>query len=304
MREALGLLEEQISAYRSMREQAVTAMAVQLSAALEGGAASAAAHPAHPEHALLPGVVLVSSPEPDWMTPDWRYRIITARPNLEERRRVAQGVHSWRTTYAAHRLLSRAPPHFGFFQQQLGLQPLLVTPQGYVVLLIKMQTVVQMSRSLAAAGLRVSDMVAHCGFMWSFMFEVLAPHHHPAGRLIMVTDMRGIKLGQAVGEGQVGARAIGEVCFAWPERLSRCLVLGTPSWFNMLYRMVRPHLSPNTRAKVQVMCDAGEAAAELARCLGPELVPKEYGGPCALPYHEYPAQKQLLQHVAKLQQQR
>jgi hypothetical protein len=66
-----------------------------------------------------------------------------------------------------------------------------------------MQTVVQMSRSLAAAGLRVSDMVAHCGFVWSFMFDVLASHNHPAGRLIMITDMSGIKLGQAVGEGQV-----------------------------------------------------------------------------------------------------
>jgi hypothetical protein len=54
---------------------------------------------------------------------------------------------------------------------------------------------------------------------------------------------------------------------------------------------------------LQVMCDAGEAAAELARCLGPELVPKEFGGPCVLPYDEYPAQKQLLQLVAKLQQQ-
>eukprot|EP00882_Tetradesmus_deserticola_P023780 GHRQ01025901.1.p4 GENE.GHRQ01025901.1~~GHRQ01025901.1.p4 ORF type:complete len:102 (-),score=43.57 GHRQ01025901.1:343-648(-) len=55
---------------------------------------------------------------------------------------------------------------------------------------------------------------------------------------------------------------------------------------------------------LQVMCDAGEAAAELARCLGPGLVPKEYGGLCSLPYDEYPAQKQLLQYVAKLQQQR
>jgi hypothetical protein len=58
-----------------------------------------------------------------------------------------------------------------------------------------------------------------------------------------------------------------------------------------------------TCVALQVMCDADEAAAELARCLGPELVPKEFGGPCALPYDEYPAQKQLLQLVAKLQQQ-
>lgn len=56
--------------------------------------------------------------------------------------------------------------------------------------------------------------------------------------------------------------------------------------------------------QLQVMCDAEEAAAELARCLGPELVPQEFGGPCALPYDEYPAQKQLLKLVTQLQQQR
>jgi hypothetical protein len=48
-------------------------------AALEGDAASEAADHVHPEHALMPGVVLISDPEPDWMTPDWRYRIIIAR---------------------------------------------------------------------------------------------------------------------------------------------------------------------------------------------------------------------------------
>jgi hypothetical protein len=67
---------------------------------------------------------------------------------------------------------------------------------------------------------------------------------------------------------QVGARAIGDVCFAWPERLSRCLVLGTPSWFNMLYRMVRPHLSPNTRAKVQVRtCSSRSPQLSVVGCL-------------------------------------
>lgn len=53
---------------------------------------------------------------------------------------------------------------------------------------------------------------------------------------------------------QTGARAFGDVTLAWPERLCRCLVVGAPSWFTMLYRMVQPHMSPNTRAKVQVSC--------------------------------------------------
>lgn len=66
-----------------------------------------------------------------------------------------------------------------------------------------MASLVQASRNLAAAGLTASDMTAYCGFIWSFMFEVLAAGAYPSGRLIMVTDMREVKLGQAVGEGQV-----------------------------------------------------------------------------------------------------
>lgn len=49
------------------------------------------------------------------------------------------------------------------------------------------------------------------------------------------------------------------------------------------------------------VCDGrAEAAAELAVCLGRELVPQEYGGPCSLGYDEYPAQQALLRFVAKL----
>lgn len=44
-----------------------------------------------------------------------------------------------------------------------------------------------------------------------------------------------------------------------------------------------------------------EGAAELALCLRPDMVPKQYGGRCTLHLDEYPAQKQLLEYVAGLQ---
>lgn len=66
-----------------------------------------------------------------------------------------------------------------------------------------MASLVQTSRNIAAAGLTANDLTAYCGFIWSFMFEKLAPGAHPSGRLILISDMRDVKLGQAVGEGQV-----------------------------------------------------------------------------------------------------
>jgi hypothetical protein len=71
---------------------------------------------------------------------------------------------------------------------------------------------------------------------------------------------------------QVGGRALGEVCHAYPERLLRCLVVGAPTWFNILYRLIRPQLSPSTSAKVQVGGWAGVAvvsASSAAHGLAP-----------------------------------
>lgn len=68
---------------------------------------------------------------------------------------------------------------------------------------MQMASLVQLSRNLAAAALTVHDFTAYCGLIWSYMFDVLAPGSHPSGRLIMVSDMKDVKLGQAVGEGQV-----------------------------------------------------------------------------------------------------
>eukprot|EP00775_Hariotina_reticulata_P005378 gene5378-5613_t len=266
VKEALGLLEEQVNAFKHLQMQAALAAAL---AASQGQS-------------------------------DWRHRIVVARPTLEERQKLAGAVHAWRLQYNADNMLQQPYPHFKWFKQHLDLKLLTTTLQGHVVVLIKMNSLVNMSRLLASAGLSPSDLTAYCGFIWGFMFEVLMPLDHPGGRFVLVADMSNIKLGQAMGEGQVGGRALGDVCNAYPERLVRCLILGTPSWFNMLYRLIRPHLGPSTRAKVQVCDGRCEAATELAACIGADLVPHEYGGPCTLDYDQYPAQQQLLQFVQEL----
>jgi len=52
---------------------------------------------------------------------------------------------------------------------------------------------------------------------------------------------------------------------------------------------------------LEQVCDGrGEAAAELAACLGADMVPHEYGGTCKLDLDQCPAQQRLLQYVQKL----
>jgi hypothetical protein len=63
-----------------------------------------------------------------------------------------------------------------------------------------------------------------------------------------------------------------------------------------------PHLAESTRAKVSVLTSGPAAVEELARLLGPELVPAEFGGPCMRPLDDMPAQRGLLDFVAALRE--
>ena len=90
---------------------------------------------------------------------------------------------------------------------------------------------------------------------------------------------------------------------AFPERLCRCMVVNAPSWFNLIWRVISPYLAERTRAKIKVLTDHSEAAAELESCLGPKWVPEEYGGTCKEAFERYPVQEGLLAFVEKLQKQ-
>lgn len=59
------------------------------------------------------------------------------RQSTEERLKLAKYVHTWRVQYAADKLLKQHPPNFAWFQKQVHLKPLIVTPQGHVVILLK-----------------------------------------------------------------------------------------------------------------------------------------------------------------------
>lgn len=68
---------------------------------------------------------------------------------------------------------------------------------------MQLSTLSNMHRMLAAAGLTPTELMHYCGFMWCWLFEEYARADWPMGRFVLLADMSGLKLGQAVGEGQV-----------------------------------------------------------------------------------------------------
>jgi hypothetical protein len=84
---------------------------------------------------------------------------------------------------------------------------------------LQLSTLANMHRMLTAAGMSPADLMLHCAFLWCWMFEEYAPGDWPQGRFVLLADMSGLKLAQAVGEGQVRK---GCSCSCCPACLPAC----------------------------------------------------------------------------------
>lgn len=93
---------------------------------------------------------------------------------------------------------------------------------------VQLSTLSNMPRVLAGCGLTTTDLMRHCGFLWCWMFEAYASADWPAGRFILLADMSGLKLGQAVGEGQVSGRAHATAAFRSPHHAMPVLLHARP----------------------------------------------------------------------------
>jgi hypothetical protein len=116
---------------------------------------------------------------------------------------------SWRST-ASSALKCCSLTWFSFPLQRMWLlwHPCMLpdpvpAASGCALLDPQLSTLANMHRVLTAAGLSPADLMLHCAFLWCWMFEEYARGDWPQGRFVLLADMSGLKLAQAVGEGQV-----------------------------------------------------------------------------------------------------
>jgi hypothetical protein len=71
----------------------------------------------------------------------------------------------------------------------------------------------------------------------------------------------------------------------YPERCGRIVVANAPPWFFLVWRVVRPLVSPATREKVAIARPGPETYAAIADFADDAAIPAAYGGaladPCA-----------------------
>ncbi|KAF0686349.1 Aste57867_21851 [Aphanomyces stellatus] len=144
-------------------------------------------------------------------------------------------------------------------------------------------------KALAANGVHLSEMFKHYLFNIEYIFNRIADELCPCmsckdsnnQKLLIILDARGIGMRDLAGEVLEFVRSCTSVMQKhYPQRSFKIFFVNVPSWFGIIWKLVKPLLNETTRAKTQFLSEA-ETAAALLQVIDAANLPEEYGGTCS-----------------------
>ena len=85
----------------------------------------------------------------------------------------------------------------------------------------------------------------------------------------------------------------------YPERAGHVFVINVPSWFKMIYSVVKPMIDPVTLEKIHILRGKDEIFEALLKQIDIENIPQEYGGKSKYKLGEAPEEvllRDLMRH--------
>lgn len=148
-------------------------------------------------------------------------------------------------------------------------------------------------------GVNMEELLRHyalcCEYMWSEIED------SEEGKSIYVIDLDGIGIRDFAGDVvDFVKRASAFTAAHYPERSGSIYVINVPSWFSIIWNVVKPMVDDVTKKKITIMRHGKEAITKaLMEKIDIENIPPEYGGK-SMPLGESPQEKQFKAHFEKL----
>eukprot|EP00903_Cladosiphon_okamuranus_P008970 g8582.t1 len=155
--------------------------------------------------------------------------------------------------------------------------------------------------AIRSAGVSPEALQRHYVFVTEYMWGVLEPDFEN-GQAVTVLDVHGLGMRDLAGEalGFV-KKATAIVQDHYVERSNRMFIVNAPSYFSMIWRVIRPMLNERTQAKIGIInTDTKKIAAALLEYIAPENLPRQYGGTCPLDLGESEEEADLRAYVESL----
>jgi hypothetical protein len=119
----------------------------------------------------------------------------------------------------------------------------------------------------------LADLTEHIILQQEFLWRVLQPKEED--RVLLVMDLKGVSFADVTAEVINFAKAaVGLTSTHYPARSFRTLIINTPSWFSIVFRIIRPMLNEDTRRKIIFLEEGALRDGAMLEFIAPEFLPK------------------------------
>lgn len=148
-------------------------------------------------------------------------------------------------------------------------------------------------------GIDTEGLLRHYAICCEYMWRNIEPSED--GKSIYVIDLDGIGIRDFAGEVvDFVKRASSFTGAHYPERSGAIYIINVPSWFSVIWNVVKPMVDDVTKKKITIMRYGKEAITKaLEDKIDIGSIPPEYGGN-SMPLGQAPEELNFMEHFAKL----
>lgn len=120
-------------------------------------------------------------------------------------------------------------------------------------------------------GLTNEDLLMHYIYVNEYLWQIIEADR-PLGTMTSILDLQGLNLGVLKKTDILGflKKFVTTMDAHFPQRSHKTLILNSPKWFNMLYKLISPLLRETTKEKIKILSKGKEQDKVLKEQLGDE----------------------------------
>mmetsp|Transcript_21077 Transcript_21077/g.29756 ORF Transcript_21077/g.29756 Transcript_21077/m.29756 type:complete len:471 (+) Transcript_21077:228-1640(+) len=146
-------------------------------------------------------------------------------------------------------------------------------------------------KALRRGGVTFDELLRHYAMVTEFCWQYVEGDDF--SKSIYIIDLEGIRITDFVGECVDFLKSTAKFTGAhYPERSGYIMVINVPSWFKIIWNVVKPLIDPVTQEKVYILRGKDEIFKNLLERVPIENIPPEYGG-TSMPLGQAPEEQML-----------
>jgi len=125
-------------------------------------------------------------------------------------------------------------------------------------------------------GCTIDDTIRHYIFITEYLWRILAPGD--TDKTVSVFDMTNVKLADLAGDAlEFLKKSSAVIQNNYPESCQAMLLVNCPSWFSLLWKMVKPLVNEVTQKKIRIV-NAANTLNAMREFIDDDQIPQCYGG--------------------------